>query len=459
MIPLDVGTRWELLVDDDLVESLTNVCFQLSHPERREVAFTADAPWEDNVAGAYSLVQEDSRIRLYYRASIPDLRNEENVIVGLAESTDGGRSFSRPSIGLLEFQGSKRNNILWIGGWPWVPPAFRDTNPACRPDERYKGLTARWKAAFAMASADGIRWRLMQEKPLKKEGTFDTINTAFWDSLAGCYRSYTRFFDSVPTPADSQGEVKPKSVRAIQRSTSPDFINWTKPVPLSYRDGDPFTQLYTNSIQSCPGAEHLYIGFPNRFVEERLPVASHPYPGVNDALFMSSRDGLHWTRHLEAWVRPGLDPLNWTERNNYPSWPLIETSPTEWSVLISEHYRHPNVPPCWRRLSIRPRGFVSAHAGGEEGEFLTKPIRFSGKQLRLNFSSSAAGTLRVEIQDSGGRAIPGFAWTDMDPAFGDDLERPVHWRGQGDLSSLAGRPVRLRFYLKDADLFAFRTCP
>ena len=102
------------------------------------------------------------------------------------------------------------------------------------------------------------------------------------------------------------------------------------------------TQLYTNATVPCPGAEHIYLAFPNRYVQDRVPNPDHPYPGVNDALFMASRDCVHWTRYLEAWVRPGLDPLNWTDRNNYPTWGIVQTSDNEWSLYISEHYRHPD---------------------------------------------------------------------------------------------------------------------
>ena len=89
------------------------------------------------------------------------------------------------------------------------------------------------------------------------------------------------------------------------------------------------------------------------------------------------------------------------------------------------------------------------------GELLTKPIRFTGKKLALNFSTSAAGSMRVEIQDAEGNAIPGFSLDDCPPQFGDTIERTVTWKNGGDVGSLAGKPVRLRFVLQDADLFAF----
>ena len=76
--------------------------------------------------------------------------------------------------------------------------------------------------------------------------------------------------------------------------------------------------------------------------------------------------------------------------------------------------------------------------------------------MLLNFSTSAAGSVRVEIQDAAGKPIPGFTLADADETIGNEIERAVSWKSNQDVSSLAGRPVRLLFELKDADVFAFQ---
>ena len=215
---VDIGTRRELFVDEYLIEDTDGVRLQLQKPERREVAIQMDKPWEDNVAGFNCVVQENDCVRLYYRASIPDLSDESKTIVAMAESADGGMSFSRPKLGLFEFEGSKDNNIIWIGGMPNVPPVFLDTNPNAKSDERYKGLSAEWRKLYAMCSADGIHWRLMQKEPLKMDGAFDTVNTAFWDSVAGCYRSFTRYFEDWEEGEEyPDGTVPSATDRTFQR--------------------------------------------------------------------------------------------------------------------------------------------------------------------------------------------------------------------------------------------------
>jgi len=77
-------------------------------------------------------------------------------------------------------------------------------------------------------------------------------------------------------------------------------------------------------------------------------------------------------------------------------------------------------------------------------------------ELVINFATSAAGSVRIEVQDADGKPIEGFALADCPETFGDAIERTVRWKAGPDVSRLAGRPVRLRFVLKDADLYSFR---
>jgi len=162
-----------------------------------------------------------------------------------------------------------------------------------------------------------------------------------------------------------------------------------------------------------------------------------------------------WDRSfLEAWVRPGPDERNWTDRSNMPAWGIVESAPGEWSMYISEHYRWPDN--RIRRLVLPRHRLASLHAGGRGGEFTTRPLTTNGKRLFLNYATSAAGSVQVEVQDEAGRPLPGFGLTEMSPLFGDELETVVRWKSGGTLPSPGGTPVRLRFVLKDADIFALR---
>jgi hypothetical protein len=164
---------------------------------------------------------------------------------------------------------------------------------------------------------------------------------------------------------------------------------------------------------------------------------------------MSSRAGS--TRYdrtfTEAFIRPGLDEARWINRANYLALGLHFVNSKR---QLSLYHRSGD------RYVLRTDGFVSVHAGAQEGELLTKPLLFTGGKLQLNFSTSAAGSVRIEIQDAKGNPIPGFTLAEAPTLYGDSIARTYAWQGDPDLSQLAGRPVRLRFVLQEADVFSFR---
>lgn len=444
---VDIGTRVEMLVDDWLVEMTDGLSLRLTQPERREIVWQAEEPWEDTWCAYFTVLRDGGKIRLYYRASMPGRDLSEYQYTCVAESSDGIR-FTRPKLGLVEFEGSRETNIIWKGALSHNFAPFVDTNPDAKPEERYKAIASmagnptRPGRLYAFASPDGIHWKQRGEESLDITGAFDSLNVAFWDPAAKLYRSYSRIF------ADGY--------RAIQSCTSPDMVNWTKPVPNAYPEGTPAMQLYTNATVPCPGAEHILLSFPKRLYEERTRLKDGIGPGVSDAILMSSRDGEHWDRtFLGAWLRPGLDPLNWSHRNNMPAWGIIQTSPDEFSLYASEHAGFETT--RLRRLVIRRHGFASMHADGRGGEFVTRPIRFGGDDLVLNFSTSASGSIRVEVQDETGKAVPGFTLQDAPQLFGDALDEAYRWKDGARLGLLKGKTVRLRFVMQDADLYAIRT--
>lgn len=453
--PIDLQGRWDLFVDHHLIAEKKGITLKLHEPVRREIALEFNQPWEGPTSAYCSVVQDGGIARLYYRGTFGDSKSDHSAeqVTCMAESRDGGITFTRPDLGLIECGGTKANNVIWMGIESHNLSPFLDANPACKPDERYKALGGvkapgkNWQEGatagglYAFASADGIQWRKMKKEPVLTKGAFDSQNLAFFDTLKGQYRCYSRIFSN--------------KVRAIQSSTSADCLMWSEGVANRYAKGVPAEHFYTNSTLSVPGAEHLFISTPKRFVTARKKIPSHEGPGVSDAVFMTSRDGVNFDRSfLEAWVRPGLDQKNWTDRNNMPAWGIVQTSPSEWSMYISEHYRHPTA--RLRRLSIRPRGFASAHADAKGGEFTTPPLKVSGSRLLLNYSTSAAGFVRIEIQDDSGQPVPGFTLADMPELYGDELEAAAAWKSGSDLSALSGKTIRLHFVMRDADVFALK---
>jgi hypothetical protein len=188
----------------------------------------------------------------------------------------------------------------------------------------------------------------------------------------------------------------------------------------------------------------LLVGFPTRFQPKTQQV---------EPVFMTSRDGVLFRRWGEELI-PITAPENRDgNRSNYMTWGLLQLpgDERELSVYATEAY-YAGPASRVRRFTFRTDGFVSVHADGE-GTLVTRPLVFAGSSLSLNIASK--GRTRVEIQDAGGRPLPGLTLAECAPVTGDRIDQAVSWKG-GDLGALAGRPVRLRFVLEDADLFSMQ---
>jgi len=446
---VEINDRWELLVDDYLIGQMKGeIELRLHSPTVQEVVLRHDKPCEGNTSGYHTIFQDNEICRMYYRGWNHDDKTQKQLhpaVVCYAQSRDGIH-WERPNLGLVEFEGSKENNIILEGFGTHNFTPFKDSNPKCRAGALYKAV-ARGEGQdnqklFAFESPDGIHWKLMQPEPIITDGAFDSQNLAFWDSLRGEYRCYFRDFRD--------------GVRGIKTSTSQDFKSWRKPIWLSYGDA-PKEHLYTNQIQPYYRSGHIFIGFPTRYIPQR--------GSLTEGLFMSSRDGLNFHRWEEAVLRPGLNKSKWQNRSNYIWLGMVETQSKlpgggkELSIYSNEGY-YEGQGASTRRYTYRIDGFVSLHGSFQGGEMITKPLVFKGNRLMVNFSTSAAGSLRVEIQDSSGRAVEGYALSECREIYGDEIERVVQWNGS-DVGNLAGKPIRLRFVLKDADVFAlgFRDKP
>ena len=463
---VDIGSRLELFVDEYLVDSMSGVSLQLHRPQLSEPVLKFDADWEGPGNHYITVFKDEDIYRLYYRCvgggDVPASGEGWLMNTCYAESRDG-INWIRPKLGLVEYNGSKENNIILTGEeGDWGNPvcnfyAFRDTNPAALASERYKGVGGINRGLYALVSADGVHWKPKAEKPMILHSIthkpmingFDSHNVIFWDPLLKQYVAYIR--DMYLAPGGER-------VRSVRRSTSTDFANWSYPEWIDMGDAPP-NQLYTFSAIPYFRAPHLYLAFPKRFMPFRHSELPSVYDrlrgkGLSDSVFMVSRDGLHWKRFLEAFVRPGPDPLNWTDRNNYVARGLVAAGPNEIAVYVLRHFRLPSL--HLRRGILRTDGFVSVNAPYQGGEILTKPRLFKGSRLIVNYSTSAAGGLRVEILDAEGKPLSGHSLANSVELYGDKIDQVVSWDKGPEVGKLAGQPIRLRFLIKDADLYSFR---
>lgn len=440
--PLDLGTRWELFVDEFLVAEKKGLALKLHEPVKREIVLTTDKPWEGHTCAYFSVIQDGKKVLMYYRGSSGGSDHSDAQVTCVAESADGIH-FTRPKLGLIEAGGTKDNNVIWRGVESHNFSPFLDANPSAKAEERFKALGGvkqpgkNWHQGetpgglYAFASTDGVHWKKIRDTPVITKGAFDSQNLAFFDTTRSRYACFSRIFLN--------------KVRAVQSHHSTDFLGWSDGVPHAYAEGVPWEHFYTSATVPCPTAPHLFLSFPKRFMTSRHKITTHKEKGVSDAVFMSSRDGVHWDRpFLEAWVRPGPDPLNWTDRNNMTANGIVVTGEGEWSLYISEHYRHADH--RIRRLTVRKQGFASMHADAKGGSFTTKPVKVTGSQLVLNYATSAAGSVLIEALDESGAVAAKTV-----EIYGDEFEANVL-----DTSKLAGKTITLRITMKDADLYALR---
>ena len=488
--PLDIGSGLELFVDDYLIESLEGVRLKLHEPKSAGKVLTLDKPWEGNTSAYFNLFQDGDLYRMYYRGSnlaeyaLADLLQEgENVledhpaVVAYAESRDGIH-WGKPTLGLFEFQGSQDNNIVWMDkpGDQKITDCiyvFKDGNPGAPDSQRYKAVGGSSYPLIALVSPDGLHWtELQQQKSLIEEGlhrnAFDALNVVFWDSFRKKYVIFFRDSDRGLHPKARgpayrhQGpRVQNFGNRSFKFASSDDFINWSSPQWADFGNTSA-EHLYTNATTAYFRAPHIYLAFPKRFVPWRSISPRALAPGVSETVFLSSRDGLHWDRRfMEAFIRPGRGKRNWMPRTNMAAVGLVQTAPDTISLYLTRHYTSPSI--HLERMTLRTDGFVSVHAGYDGGELVTKPLVFEGENLILNYATSAAGSIRLEIQDAQGNPLPGFGLEESPLIWGDKIEHTVRWErshskatSEKPLARIAGKPVRLRFVMKDADLYSLR---
>lgn len=112
--------------------------------------------------------------------------------------------------------------------------------------------------------------------------------------------------------------------------------------------------------------------------------------------------------------------------------------------------------PGYRPGEVRREGFLSLDAGAAGGTLTTRPIEPGASRLELNAAVASAGDIRVEIQQPNGQPLPGFEAASCTPIEGDQLRHPVRWGERSDDEGWPQRSVRLRFSLREAQLYAFQ---
>ena len=469
--PIDVSGRRELFVDYHLIEPFTSGELRLHEPRPAGTAIKFDQPWEGAFCGYVTVLKDPTlegrdTYRMYYRGLPTAGKDGSSAEVTCYAESPNGIEWTKPSLRIHEVAGTLDNNVILKDQAPATHnfSPFVDGRPDCGSDQRYKALGGTSETGLlAYVSGDGIHWRKLQDAPVFRDTgwVFDSQNVAFWSPAEQCYVLYYR--RSVD------------GVRSVARATSTDFLTWSSPVQMTFGD-TPAEHLYTNQTHPYYRAPQIYVGVAARFMPgrkvisdaeaKRIGVDPGYFGDCSDAVLLTTRGGDRYDRtFMEAFVRPGPGLENWVSRTNYPALGIVPTADHQlMSLYVQRNYGQPTA--RLDRFTLRPDGFISYHAPYSGSELTTKVLQFNaptgagareseGITLMLNVATSAAGSVRVEIQDAEGKPFPGFKLEDCMEIIGDDLDRVVGWKG-GALNALAGKPFRLRFAMKDADLYSIK---
>ncbi len=517
--PIDAGSHLQVMWDNHVIDTArTTATRVLHHPEFAGTVLTHDRPWEGDGSDYHCIVPDrDDRgdfLRMYYNGQAvacgwkdaTERFSADGCRVCYAESRDEGLTWERPNLGIVGFRGSTDNNIVMDATLFGCPIdnffVFKDANPACPPEERFKAVCANEvpfnedgtpplppemgeplvadhgsyksdRGLWCFVSADGLHFR--RGWLLTRKGWFDSLNTAFWDAERGVYHLYHRWLHNDLTTTPSSWDNN--DIRDIRHSVSKDFRTWSEPQLLDFGKETEDYPLYTNLVQPYFRDPSLFVGFPTRYMErpawspnfDRLPSperrrwrmdpahGGHPRYGlvVTDCVFMFSRDGQRFVREEDAFMRPGPEnPGNWVYGDAYPAYRLVTTpSPFGGDDEISLYAfdgHSTGLASHLNRYRLRQDGFVSRHGPYAGARIVTKPLVFTGSEMLVNFSTSARGRMFVTLRAESGSELRSVE------LFGDKVDRIVDFENGGNVADLAGMPVTVEFAMFDADLYSFR---
>lgn len=495
--PLVIGNRRQLLLDETLVQQRKGVEFVVHSPRKTGDIILASEPglslggYHSVLfdAGIYHLWYSAEGCVLYARSSDGIHWEKPNLNLGGAPRTDG--IVNPPNLvvgrGVGGVKGGTHGLMVFLDPKAGPPDRFK---LVFNPNEFESQLQI-------FSSPDGIHWQHAQRNvvtfdPEVKPNHLDSQNVIFWDEPRQKYVAYFRKNVRDPGP----GGAKIPRTRTVARAESADLRFFAKAdeapevlradprnvvPPAAAKEGWTLLDVYTSGVIKYPWGD-AYLAFPTEYYHYGAQVAEfRPDAPVNagtlDTRFASSRDGIAWQRYDQrAFVGIGLKG-EFDAKRIYMVYGIVPaqndrelymyylgTSETHgWdrddrnNRLLAAAGLAPTGPSAISRVVLRRDGFVSARAGFTGGEFTTPVLRFAGEQLLLNVDTGAAGELRVEVQDPAGVPYPNFALKDCDLVHtANEIHRVVKWKGSSSVAPLAGQPVRLRFVLRDTEVYAFQ---
>jgi hypothetical protein len=325
-----------------------------------------------------------------------------------------------------------------------------------------EGAVANQTGGAAVAfSPDGLRWTQYEHNPVVRHGrnVGDAPTFLGWDPKIERYVFYPRPGHGLAPEIYGTGDHR--HIRSYGYSTSKDFIEWTPTdVMLTPDARDRVDYQYMQFTAGIDG--EFYVGF-NAMYET--------HEQTWDIFLMSSRDGFRWN-----WIDRAVPFLGRGEVGTYdagymtPSGPIFHDGKV-WIYYGTFSGAHSDVQtklgPNTMAIAVctLPQDrWIGLLAGPYRGTLVTHPLVFAGSHLQVDLDASIPlqkpgarrrfdeCEVRVAVEDQSGGAIEGFTIDRCAPLLQSGAQR-VAWEG-GDVSTLAGKPVRLRFEMRNAALYS-----
>jgi hypothetical protein len=469
---MHIADRKQLLIDDALLHQHTGLSFAMHPPVKRGPVIGPELPSEKGRIGFYGSVADvDGTLMMWYWAQTEYRDGSWQKGLALATSEDGV-VWTKPTLGLVEREGSKANNLV---------STFGDTvslNPVGPADERFvlvqpRGHTDRENGGVFLAfSPDGIHWRSDRQRVFPFVP--DTQNQVRYEAGVGKWVAYVRTWnpkrcvgrieiDDLVAPWPYRQNVEPRLLWGKDAAAVPSTEIEEALAPDPALDG-PDADIYTPVAVEYPWADRVHLMLPSIYQHYPNPKQGGRYAndGILDIHLAVSRDGRTWHRPSPRPYLPmGPDGAP-DSRMLYMFAGLVRRGDRllhYYCGYRSTHGAHPNGdmdPGAICLAEQRLDGFVSLRGGVAPGQMETKLLVFQGNHLELNLATAATGYCVAELADESGSPIPGFTYDDCLPMRGNSVALPVRWRSTPDLGRLAGKPIRLRLRLGNADLYAFQ---
>ena len=465
VIPIDVGRQ--LLFDDFLIAE-TDLERTFHYPQKYEgnPVLKAETPLEldDTFPGACPKSgglwwdPDEQIFKLWYEACWLGT-------ICYATSTDG-IDWNRPNLDVVP--GS--NQVLPPNVKPDSWTVVRDWD-AKNQKEKYKifvreGGGPKFKGALCFLSPDGIHWDL-----IGRTGVVGDRSTMFYNpfrkkwvySIRSMFRGRSRhyweedeFGKNNKWNADDDTFISRASFKPGQpviwagadELDPPDEI-FQKTPALYNLDAVAYESIMLGFYQIWRGPDNTdCVGFPK----------------ITELNFAYSRDGFHWDRPDRTTAIEASREAGTWDRGYVQSLGNICVLRGDkiWFYYTGyagdERFPEPRVGMYANGAMgvafLRRDGFASMKTGEQAGTLTTRPVSFSGKYLFVNADMSG-GLLTAEILDESGTVLPPFTKENSRAFSADSTIQKMEWEGGSDLSELVGRPVQVRFYLQNGELYSF----